>query len=588
MFEVKALLSYFSLFYFLLPFVAAQKIEWAKGVVSNIDIFPKGMGIDSLGNSYSFNNFTDTVFFDNQLIIPPNKEDYYDSNTFIIKLDSSGKWVWSSNIWGKYGVTGHDISVAPNGDFIVVGNFYQSICFQSGSDTITLNSNNINPEPFIAKFNSEGNLLFALQGNGSGAQYGEGESRATAIEIMANGDFVVAGFFRDSITFGNTTLVSSALGAKWNRNFFIVKFNSEGEVFWAASSSQPQNDYDDGWILYPIDLCTDKKGNIFLTAKLNGEVKFNDDFNNTTIYKEIGYLTPTVLLAKYDPDGKLLWAKTEGGDARIDPKGIACDKEGNLYFAGTFWYRDAIFGSIRLIKINSAELCLAKLNADGIVLWAKQAYSSLSSSGGGIAVDNNSNVFITGGFRGSTTFGEGANAITISAPEKQEVFISKFTTQGEIVWVSQSKPRTTWGAGGAGLSIVVDNNKNCYLSGFYITPITFDNITLPWRKFNDVFIAKIKDETDLPLTAQQLKNETFLSVFPNPTKGSFNLSYTGSKGTLYLKLRNLTGAVVYESIEETTTGNFIKQINLNSIAPGIYFIEVRTDKTMDVKKIVLN
>jgi hypothetical protein len=571
-----------------LSLVTAQSFEWAKGGIAKTNVNNLGMGMDSLGNLYTLCRFSDTVFFENKMIIPPYNNDYYSSKNFIVKIDSSGKWLWSTTIWGQYSIGGHDISVAPNGDFVVVGSFYQSIHFGSGSDTISLYSSSFNREPFIAKYNLDGILLFAIQGRGSGTEMGAGESLAKSVELFSNGEFIVTGFFRDSVRFGNITLVSSSLDAFHDRNLFLVKFNSEGQVLWGTSASQPQHHYDDGWILYPIDLCSDKEGNIFLTAELNGVVRFNDSSNNITIYKEIGYLTNTALLVKYDSNGKLLWAKTEGGDARIDPKGVACDKEGNLYFTGSFWYKNPIFGSYELMKSLVAEAFIVKFDTESNVLWAKQTHSSLSSIGGGIAVDNDGNVFITGGFKGNTTLGEGTSSVTITSPEQQEIFIAKFNKEGSLVWVNQSRPRTTWGAGGSGSSISVDNYKNCFVSGFYITPITFDNITLPAMSGNEIFIAKVKDEKDIEVPVKELPSDGILSVFPNPSNSNFTLSYKGVEGIIYIKVRNLTGAIIYEIRAQANTGAFLKQIELGNQAPGVYFLELTTGIDRIVKKVIIS
>jgi hypothetical protein len=580
------LLSLLALFSFLLN---AQSFEWAKGGTSKSSIYNEGIGIDSLKSLYFFNNFNDTVYFENQMIIPPFNNNPYAFKPFILKTDSSGNFIWAIKIWGQYTVTGHDISVAHNGDFVIVGAFYQSIHFESGSDSISLYSSNINREPFIAKFNTEGKLVFAIQGRGSGAQFGEGESRANTVELLPNGDFVVAGFFRDSISFGNTAIGSTSLNALYNRNIFLVKFSSEGEVLWATSASQPQHEYDDGWTLYSTDLCVDKDGNIFLASRLNGEVNFNN-INPISFFKYVNYLTWTALIAKYNQDGKLLWAKSEGGEARVDPDGIACDKEGNLCFTGTFWQKNAHFGPFELTIKSPSEAFLVKFDTDGNVLWAKQTNSSLTTRSEAIAVDGQANVFITGNFKGNTTFGEVPNSAIISSPNCAEFFIAKYDSSGNFIWVKQSSGRNNGGFNFCGQSIVADNNRNLYVSGFHIGPIEFENVSIPWMNFNDVFIAKIKDTTDFfTVFVKEQEQAINLHIFPNPSNGNFQvLLQSEDKANIEIKVRNLTGAVIFQFKEQNSTGIFQKQIELTGATPGIYFIEVLTEKERLVKKVVVN
>jgi hypothetical protein len=72
-----------------------------------------------------------------------------------------------------------------------------------------------------------------------------------------------------------------------------------------------------------------------------------------------------------------------------------------------------------------------------------------------------------------------------------------------------------------------------------------------------------------------------ISVFPNPsTTGTFDLEIHGAnaKGTLSVRVTNTLGQQVYTG---TARDNFTNKLNLTSLAPGLYSLQVRNgDETM--------
>jgi hypothetical protein len=223
------------------------------------------------------------------------------------------------------------------------------------------------------------------------------------------------------------------------------------------------------------------------------------------------------------------------------------------------------------------------------VVWAKQTYSSISTASNAIAVDQNSNIFITGNFKGNTTLGETPNTAYISSPDCAELFIAKYDSAGNFIWVKQSEPRNNGGYRFSGKSIVADNNRNLYVSGFHVGPIKFENVSIPWMNSNDVFIAKIRDTTDFFTVAVKEQEQVInLHIYPNPSNGNFQVLFQSEdKASIEIKARNLTGAVIFQLKEQNTTGVFQKQIELTGATPGIYFIEVLTEKERLVKKVVV-
>src|SRR5690606_28841390 len=76
-----------------------------------------------------------------------------------------------------------------------------------------------------------------------------------------------------------------------------------------------------------------------------------------------------------------------------------------------------------------------------------------------------------------------------------------------------------------------------------------------------------------------------INIYPNPTKGQFNIQNTS--------LINLEKAVIYDvsgrlisKVDMFNTPR-IKTINLNGASRGMYFVSIYSDKAMITKKIIL-
>lgn len=191
-----------------------------------------------------------------------------------------------------------------------------------------------------------------------------------------------------------------------------------------------------------------------------------------------------IFVAKYDSNGIALWAKTAGGAGLGDAGlGIAVDGEGNSYVTGSI-VAPATFGSITL---NTGNLFVAKYDPSGNVLWAQ---SASSTSVAGISVDATGNCYVIGNYGGTATFG----LFEITAVSGTDIFLVKYDTSGNVVWVRS--------AGGNGSietarDISVDAAGNSYLTGIYEGGATFGPFVLQGGVFHSLFVAKYDSEGNI-------------------------------------------------------------------------------------------
>lgn len=94
-----------------------------------------------------------------------------------------------------------------------------------------------------------------------------------------------------------------------------------------------------------------------------------------------------------------------------------------------------------------------------------------------------------------------------------------------------------------------------------------------------------------PLTSVPSTNSIgYMNIFPNPTDGRFTISYKLGKqvNETQVRVTDVTGSVVWEQVYgQKTTGTFSEQIDMEHLAKGVYFVELRADKEKMIRKIVL-
>ncbi len=82
----------------------------------------------------------------------------------------------------------------------------------------------------------------------------------------------------------------------------------------------------------------------------------------------------------------------------------------------------------------------------------------------------------------------------------------------------------------------------------------------------------------------ELSLNSFLNVYPNPNHGIFNVEFSAAGYEVNsIKVYNMLGEVMFHSAEKKNTA----QINIPGLAPGIYQLEVITDKGTANKKITI-
>jgi hypothetical protein len=154
------------------------------------------------------------------------------------------------------------------------------------------------------------------------------------------------------------------------------------------------------------------------------------------------------------------WAVSNGGSGTLSDFPVLSqpDAAGNLYVTGYF-SGTATFGATTLNASSSNASYVAKLDPNGNFLWADQ-FGGLGTGGFlGIAVDGGGNVYLTGSFAGTQSFG--STTLTSTSASVTAGYICKVDGNGNFLWADRVASGTS---GNQGLRVAVDGSGDAYFS----------------------------------------------------------------------------------------------------------------------------
>jgi hypothetical protein len=531
---------------------AAEQLDWAKSAGGGGPDGATGIATDRYGNSYVTGLFSRTATFGageaNQTELTAAS-----FGLFLAKYAPDGALLWARSA-GDF-AEGFAIAADRRSNSYISGFFSGTATFGAGEANETeLNAED--PEVFVAKHAPDGTLLWARSDGGEGRQEGLG------IAADRGGNSFVAGSYFGTATFAagkpNQTELASANGLNDNPDGFVAKYAPDGTLEWAKS-------IDGTHYAFGSSIATDRLGNSYVAGAFSGSATFGaGEASETVLASAGGFGDPDGFVAKYAPDGTLLWAKSAGGSGSDGADGSATDARGNVYVSG-FFFGTATFGAgepnqTELSAVGFIDLFVAKYAPDGTLLWAKSAGGADTDRGIDVATDAGGNSYVTGWFLGNATFGadesnqteltavgppEGfggaqANATRLSSPAggserpgiamdhpgksyidrwylggaasgageairaeatasgSIDVFVAKYAPDGTLLWAR--------GDGGGtfdqGSGIATDRRGNSYVTGAFSTTATFGadgaNETEviaagdPSDEYVDIFVARYR------------------------------------------------------------------------------------------------
>ncbi|HWY36496.1 MAG TPA: T9SS type A sorting domain-containing protein, partial [Nitrosopumilaceae archaeon] len=284
-------------------------------------------------------------------------------------------------------------------------------------------------------------------------------------------------------------------------------------------------------------------------------------------------------IAKYDFLGNVLWAKSAGGSDSDCGNGLSTDASGNIYLTGYFQSSSVTFGGVTLVNATTTgtqDICVAKYNSSGNVMWAKSAGGTGQDFGFSLSANTLGNVFVTGGFYSSSiTFG--STTLTHPSGSVDPLFIVKYDSTGKV---HCADVLTSGGDDNNGVS--TDKLDNAYITGdFWVSPFIVGADTLLCGASNaeNIFVAKYN--CDKVSAVNELNNKKSISIYPNPTSDQFYIE-TNTIDKLNMDIYDVNGRHVFGA---SLMGK--SNIDVATFDEGVYTVIIKTVDGVINKKLVI-
>jgi len=526
-------------------FAQAPVWEWATAAGGTDYDHGNALAIDSEGNCYVTGNFVESATFGEYTIV---SSDEGDLDIYVAKMDMNGNWVWAIRAGGIDYDSGSGIVLDNMGNIYVTGYFMMTADFGPYS----LTSNGFN-DVFVAKLDYNGNWLWVNQAGGT--HYDSG----TGITADEAGNCYVSGCFENTAFFDTFFITTNGLN-----DGFVAKLSSSGNWQWAKKAGGSSWDY-------TRSIAIDSAGDVYVFG----------DFCETTHF---GTYTLTsagsndIFVAKISSMGLWRWASQAGGINTDYGHAITNDNSGNSYVTGMF-QNAAQFGPYYIQGSGSYDIFIAKMDANGIWQWAKQAGGVNYDDGEGITVDNEGNVYLTGGFTDVAFF----DSDSIESYGGRDIFVAKIDPSCTWQWVIN--------AGGnlsdRGSFIIIDNEDNSYVTGYFKGTSIFGSQIINSVGNTDIFVAKLNP----PVSTDPEINPDALSLTnsPNPFNTRTSINYTLKRETgVCLEVYNIKGQLVetlFEGINQA--GDHTIEWDCKDMPSGVYFLKMKAGSEESIRKLIL-
>jgi hypothetical protein len=287
---------------------------------------------------------------------------------FITKFRKDGQQLWSAQMEATdFNQKAPLISVATNGTVLVAGAFSGNLTWYHGGgpySNLTLCTSSSGFDIFLLRMDSAGGLL-------SGNVYGRmTDQSCTGLACGPDGTVYLAGGHKGWAEFGPIVVNTQSDGV--GGGHWIGRFDSNGVPMWVVSLATPN------WSLSGPSVTTDPQGNVIVAGPFSQTLKIGTT-NLTGPDQEI-------YVAKFSPQGNPLWIQQGSGQGGTTVSAVTTDPAGNVFVAGSMFM--GIWGpNTNTIRFGgsleiTAPAFVVKFDPAGTPVWAQRTIELTSLATG--------------------------------------------------------------------------------------------------------------------------------------------------------------------------------------------------------------
>lgn len=618
---------YFKLLFLSIPIsIFSQNYQWqwarqgggntgtlGTGFNETADEMIRSIAVDNQNNYYYLTSiFPSSPQLDGQPVTNYNSKDL-----LLFSTDCQGNIRWSQTIGGYGdGESAWKLETDNNGGLYIMVNVvnqaninapstYTPTHFDTNTSLPVVNVayNSPDPDPgintaFLLKYNtSNGSLAWQkpLQGNVSYAL----RSADNGLWCMDSSKNIhaILGFSAGTHLDGLITVPASFTNTF---QYFLVKFNNNNGTMTPAANP----------ILLPVT-------GTFASAVGGGKIQMLYDENLNRYYiagsRSSSFGNPFPLAYNSNPinndgfmlaingsNGNEIWRKefntpnTTAQDDKIF--GLIKDNNSNVYLSG-YYYRGvsttavASFGDYTFpLPFNSGiNPFVLKINSSGVVQWAK-IHDELTATApmgyrfmrGPVILNGNELAFVKG------AIGDKWGTFQMTRPQNDladPLLVRLNKDTGAVIGTHEIQ--SNFGFQDELSAIAVDHDGNYVVGGLFHSQLftdASDGVNTMTAAGNSgksqFFISKLAKSVCSQLSVEESSAEAGVTFYPNPVKDILNIS--SKESLLSYEIYSADG----RSVQNGNLSLHKSSVNISSLNAGVYYVKIKTDKTVVTEKII--
>lgn len=502
----------------------------------------------------------------------------------LVKVDSNNNVIWS-NMVASDAVSAKNsqvISAKEVGDYIyVVGGVSSNTNVPSPVNVFGVGIQSQGyMDCYIAKLNSSNGQAVWVKSFGSVRDW----EMFINLDADAQGNIYTAGYFGNisSAPLVFTENFKLSVNGNWGEDYFVVRFNDNGDVVWAKNFGSRFREHDD-----IFGLSIDKSGNALLAitsndrsrANLTSESEAKREYivGSTSYYLYPEDKKSDALLVKLAAtDGAVLWSRffTGTGNQRLEHV-TALSGNADVVVVGRADQNIVVQGSTGLQEVTishplttGSNYFIMGFDANGNHLWYNTPQGEIDVR---TLCDDDENGFYIGGSFNTYAALNAEVILQATDGNVKEGLLARYATNGDCIW-----GRTVQGIGGQSVKRIDVKGGRIAISGdrisdaifpFYETPVAYDvnSVLFKWYALS-YQITSFASGLD--------KVENGDVKFNNPVVGGMlNLMINSSFNSEHeLQIVDISGRMLLNKLISVNSGN--NTIDVSKLNAGIYLMKI--------------
>ncbi len=491
-------------------------------------------------------------------------------DAFVAKYSSSGTAIWANDISSTGDESGSGIACDTAGNVYATGVFYGTTLVL-GTFTLT---NNGSVDAYVVKYNNAGSVTWATLFGGTGADYAQG------VVSDKSGSLYLIGNFQSNtpIVFGNDTLFP--LNAQWDP-IYVLKYDNSGNPAWAMQAGGLDN-YDNG-----ISIALDTSNTIYVAGHFSSSsISFGSNNMNLTnnslgnagdvfVAKIASCLSiaPPICMVTADSLSKfnvIMWDKTSytNVDSFIIYREITTNNYQRLAAVPYSALSQFVDTVATLYFPNTGNPNSGTYRYKLQILDTCGNLSTLGNYHNTIYMTNNSGTF---SWPQLYTIEGGPNPVNAYVLMRDDLNTGNWQAINSVAGTQQS---------------VTDPAYNAWVATANWRVQTLWSISCtPTLRFNhdqtSSFNTSLSNTLISPVGTDELSDMIITGIYPNPASSDLTIKFNNA-AKKEIRIRNVTG----ECLRILTLKQDTFELNVGSLMPGVYFVEVVSQHGKCVKKFI--